>query len=156
MHVRNQPKQCSYPQELTEHFVYLPRVGVEQLADQAAMQAWIGQLGERLKAVEKSGQTHQISLREDRERHPWLPEVQTVAHGLSSYVTFNRDLFASHDYRSVTELGAQLNSLLEDGAYVQRGERKKPVATFKEALDWLMTESTKRHSIQRYKGLGRR
>ena len=143
-----------YPQELTEHFVYLPRVGVEQLADQAAMQGWVDALGARLKAVEKSGQTHQISLREDRERHLWLPEVQTVAHGLSSYVTFNRDFFASHDYRSVTDLGSQLNSLLEDGAYVQRGERKKPVTTFKEALDWLMTESTKRHSIQRYKGLG--
>ena len=37
---------------------------------------------------------------------------------------------------------------------MQRGERKKPVSTFKEALDWLMTESTKRHSVQRYKGLG--
>ncbi|CAD5376122.1 DNA gyrase, subunit B [Pseudomonas sp. OF001] len=143
-----------YPQEITEHFVYLPRVGVEQLADQVAMQAWIEQLGERLKAVEKSGQSYQVSLREDRERHLWLPEVQTVAHGLSSYVTFNRDFFASNDYRTVTDLGAQLNSLLEEGAYVQRGERKKPVATFKEALDWLMTESTKRHSIQRYKGLG--
>ncbi|MNZ93627.1 DNA gyrase subunit B [compost metagenome] len=143
-----------YPQEITEHFVYLPRVDVEQLADHAAMQTWLAGLGERLKAVEKSGQSYQLSLREDRERHLWLPEVELVAHGLSSYVTFNRDFFASNDYRTVTDLGAQLNSLLEEGAYVQRGERKKPVATFKEALNWLMTESTKRHSIQRYKGLG--
>ncbi|MCC6074513.1 DNA topoisomerase (ATP-hydrolyzing) subunit B [Pseudomonas sp. GCM10022188] len=143
-----------YPQEITEHFVYLPRVELDQLADQAAMQDWVAALGERLKAVEKSGQVHQVSLREDRERHLWLPEVQTIAHGLSSYVTFNRDFFASNDYRTVTDLGAQLNSLLEEGAFVQRGERKKPVASFKEALDWLMTESTKRHSIQRYKGLG--
>ncbi|MCQ4348882.1 DNA topoisomerase (ATP-hydrolyzing) subunit B [Pseudomonas stutzeri] len=143
-----------YPQEITEHFVYLPRVGVEQLADQAAMQGWSEALGERLKAVEKSGQSYQVSLREDRERHLWLPEVQTVAHGLSSYVTFNRDFFASNDYRTVTDLGAQLNNLLEDGAFVQRGERRKPVASFKEALDWLMSETAKRHSIQRYKGLG--
>ena len=143
-----------YPQEVTEHFVYLPRVSVEQLADQAAMQGWIAALGERLKAVEKSGQSYLVSLREDRERHLWLPEVELVAHGLSNYVTFNRDFFASNDYRTVTDLGAQLNSLLEDGAYVQRGERKKPVSSFKEALNWLMTESTKRHSIQRYKGLG--
>ncbi|SFQ43772.1 DNA gyrase subunit B [Geopseudomonas sagittaria] len=143
-----------YPQEITEHFVYLPRVDVEQLADHAAMQTWLASLGERLKAVEKSGQSYQLSLREDRERHLWLPEVELVAHGLSSYVTFNRDFFASNDYRTVTDLGMQLNSLLEEGAYVQRGERKKPVTTFKEALNWLMTESTKRHSIQRYKGLG--
>lgn len=66
---------------------------------------------------------------------------RVIAHGLSNYVTFNRDFFASNDYKTVTTLGEQLNNLLEDGAYVQRGERKKPVTTFKEALNWLMTES---------------
>ncbi|GAB3460380.1 DNA topoisomerase (ATP-hydrolyzing) subunit B [Azotobacter salinestris] len=143
-----------YPQEITEHFVYLPRVGLELLGDQAAMQAWLERFQTRLKASEKSGLAYRASLREDRERHLWLPEVEMVAHGLSSYVTFNRDFFASNDYRTVTALGEQLNSLLEDGAYVQRGERRKPVSSFKEALAWLMAESTKRHSIQRYKGLG--
>ncbi|ASL24847.1 DNA topoisomerase (ATP-hydrolyzing) subunit B [Azotobacter chroococcum] len=143
-----------YPQDITEHFVYLPRVGLELLGEQAAMQSWLEQFQTRLKASEKSGLTYRASLREDRERHLWLPEVEMVAHGLSSYVTFNRDFFASNDYRTVTALGEQLNSLLEDGAYVQRGERKKLVSSFKEALAWLMAESTKRHSIQRYKGLG--
>ncbi|WP_341782304.1 DNA topoisomerase (ATP-hydrolyzing) subunit B [Ectopseudomonas mendocina] len=143
-----------YPKDLTEHFVYLPRVSVEQLADQAAMQGWMDGLAARLKTVEKSGQTYSVSLREDHERHLWLPEVEIKSHGLSNYITFNRDFFASNDYKTVTSLGEQLNNLLEEGAYVQRGERKKPVSTFKEALDWLMAESTKRHSIQRYKGLG--
>jgi DNA gyrase subunit B len=143
-----------YPQDLTEHFVYLPRVSLEQLADESAMRQWVEQLDARLKASEKSGLAYKTSLREDRERHLWLPEVEMVAHGLSSYVTFNRDFFVSNDYRTVTALGDQLNSLLEDGAYVQRGERKKPVSMFKEALAWLMGESAKRHSVQRYKGLG--
>ncbi|MFC0710857.1 DNA topoisomerase (ATP-hydrolyzing) subunit B [Azorhizophilus paspali] len=143
-----------YPQDITEHFVYLPRVGLEQLGDQALMQAWLERFQAHLKAAEKSGLTYRASLREDRERHLWLPEVEMVAHGLSSYVTFNRDFFASNDYRTVTALGEQLNSLLEDGAYVRRGERRKPVSSFREALAWLMAETTKRHSIQRYKGLG--
>ncbi|MCY1349926.1 DNA gyrase subunit B [compost metagenome] len=143
-----------YPQDLTEHMVYLPRVTVEQLSDQAAMQAWLEGFQVRLKGAEKSGLTYSASLREDRERHLWLPEVEQTAHGLSHYITFNRDFFASNDYRQVTELGDQLNNLLEEGAFVQRGERKKPVTSFKEALAWLMTESTKRHTIQRYKGLG--
>lgn len=143
-----------YPQDITEHMVYLPRVSVEQLADQAAMQSWLEAFQARLKGAEKSGQTYSASLREDRERHLWLPEVEVLAHGLSSYITFNRDFFASNDYKAVTALGDQLNSLLEEGAYVQRGERKKAVSTFKEAFEWLKVESTKRHSIQRYKGLG--
>lgn len=143
-----------YPQEITEHFVYLPAVSLEQMGDQAYMNHWLEKFTTRLGRSEKSGLVYKASLREDRERNVWLPEVETMSHGLSSYVTFNRDFFASNDYKTVTALGAQLASLLDEGAYVQRGERKKPVTEFKEALDWLMTESTKRHSIQRYKGLG--
>ncbi|WP_410965198.1 hypothetical protein, partial [Salmonella sp. SAL04286] len=77
------------------------------------MQGWLEKFQARLTAAEKSGLTYKASLREDRERHLWLPEVELVAHGLSSYVTFNRDFFASNDYRSVSLLGDQLNSLLE-------------------------------------------
>ena len=143
-----------YPQELTEHFIYLPRITAEQLADESAMQAWLELYADKLKGVERSGLSYSVSLREDKERHLWLPEVAITSHGLVSYITFNRDFFASNDYRTVTALGEKLSSLLEEGAYVQRGERKKAVASFKDALDWLMTEGTRRHSVQRYKGLG--
>ncbi|MBF8722401.1 MULTISPECIES: DNA topoisomerase (ATP-hydrolyzing) subunit B [Pseudomonas] len=143
-----------YPEELTEHFIYLPEVTLEHLADHAGMQAWLGKFQERLNNSQKSGLTYQASLREDKERNIWLPEVEITSHGLASYVTFNRDFFGSNDYRSVVAVGAKLATLLGEGAYVQRGERRKAVTEFKEALDWLMNETTKRHTIQRYKGLG--
>ena len=143
-----------YPQELTEHFIYLPAVSLEQLGDHAAMQDWMAKFEERLRLVEKSGLVYKASLREDRERNVWLPEVELISHGHSTFITFNRDFFGSNDYKTVVTLGAQLSTLLDDGAYIQRGERRKQVTEFKEALDWLMAESTKRHTIQRYKGLG--
>lgn len=143
-----------YPADVSEHLLYLPRVGVEQLGDEAAMRQWLAGLETRLKAAERNGTTYTLSLREDRERSLWLPEVETRAHGLSSYVTFNRDFFGSNDYRLVTELAAQLDNLLEEGAYAKRGERRRPVSTFKEAWEWLMLETSKRFNIQRYKGLG--
>ncbi|BBR51677.1 MULTISPECIES: DNA topoisomerase (ATP-hydrolyzing) subunit B [Pseudomonas] len=143
-----------YPEELTEHFIYLPEVTLEQLANQAVMQTWLAQFQERLSNSQKSGLTYQASLREDKERNLWLPEVEITSHGLASYVTFNRDFFGSNDYRTVVAIGAKLSTLLGEGAYVQRGERRKAVTEFKEALDWLMNETAKRHTIQRYKGLG--
>ncbi|MCO7518677.1 MULTISPECIES: DNA topoisomerase (ATP-hydrolyzing) subunit B [unclassified Pseudomonas] len=143
-----------YPQELTEHFIYLPEVTQEQLANQADMQAWLDKFQERLNNSQKSGLSYVARLREDKERNIWLPEVEITSHGLASYVTFNREFFGSNDYRSVVVLGAKLGTLLGEGAYVQRGERRKAVTEFKEGLDWLMNESTKRHTIQRYKGLG--
>lgn len=143
-----------YPEELTEHFVYLPEVTLEQLGDHAVMQAWLAQFQARLTSSQKSGLAYNASLREDKERNVWLPEVEITSHGLASYITFNRDFFGSNDYRTVVNIGAKLSSLLGEGAYVQRGERRKAIVEFKEGLDWLMNETTKRHTIQRYKGLG--
>jgi len=143
-----------YPEELTEHFIYLPEVTLEQLGDHAVMQAWLAKFQERLSNSQKSGLAYKASLREDKERNVWLPEVEITSHGLASYVTFNRDFFGSNDYRTVVNIGAKLSSLLGEGAYVQRGERRKAIVEFKEGLDWLMNETTKRHTIQRYKGLG--
>ncbi|MGE8399466.1 MAG: DNA topoisomerase (ATP-hydrolyzing) subunit B, partial [Burkholderiales bacterium] len=143
-----------YPQELTEHFIYLPEVTLEQLGDHAVMQAWLAKFQERLSNTQKSGLAYNASLREDKERNVWLPEVEITSHGLASYITFNRDFFGSNDYRTVVNIGAKLSSLLGEGAYVKRGERRKAIVEFKEGLDWLMNESTKRHTIQRYKGLG--
>ncbi len=40
------------------------------------------------------------------------------------------------------------------GATVKRGDKQHAVATFKEALDWLLDEARNSVSIQRYKGLG--
>jgi DNA gyrase subunit B len=143
-----------YPEELTEHFVYLPEVTLEQLGDHAVMQAWLAQFQARLNSSQKSGLAYNASLREDKERNVWLPEVEITSHGLASYIPFNRDFFGSNDYRTVVNIGAKLSSLLGEGAYVQRGERRKAIVEFKEGLDWLMNETTKRHTIQRYKGLG--
>ncbi|AYG42795.1 DNA topoisomerase (ATP-hydrolyzing) subunit B [Pseudomonas sp. Leaf58] len=143
-----------YPEELTEHFIYLPEVTLEQLGDHAVMQAWLARFQERLNNSQKSGLAYKASLREDKERNVWLPEVEITSHGLASYITFNRDFFGSNDYRTVVNVGAKLSSLLGEGAYVQRGERRKAIVEFKEGLDWLMNETTKRHTIQRYKGLG--
>ncbi|MFJ3074910.1 MULTISPECIES: DNA topoisomerase (ATP-hydrolyzing) subunit B [Pseudomonas] len=143
-----------YPEELTEHFIYLPEVTLEQLGDHAVMQAWLDSFQQRLNNSQKSGLAYKASLREDKERNVWLPEVEITSHGLASYITFNRDFFGSNDYRTVVNIGAKLSSLLGEGAYVQRGERRKAIVEFKEGLDWLMNETTKRHTIQRYKGLG--
>ncbi len=143
-----------YPKELTEHFMYMPRVMPEDLKDQQKMQTFVDNLKARLIADQQSGLEYIVKLRYDEEKVAWLPVVETISHGRIHYTLFNRDFFASNDYKSMVTLGEHLNSLLEEGAYVKRGERTKAVTTFKEAMEWLKTEGGKRYDIQRYKGLG--
>ncbi len=143
-----------YPQELMEQLIYLPRLSKEHLADKEFMDNWLISFEKLVKEEERSGQEYLVSLREDKERQLWLPEVESISHGQTSYITFNRDLFASNDYRAIADLGEKLQTLLEEGAYIQRGEKKKPIRYFKEAIEWMMNETARRHTIQRYKGLG--
>ena len=68
--------------------------------------------------------------------------------------SFARDLFGSAEYAKIVDLGSKLQGLLEEGAYVQRGEKTLEVSSFAEALTWLMVEARRGINTQRYKGLG--
>ena len=63
-------------------------------------------------------------------------------------------LFKSGEYHKLTKLGKELDGLISEGAFVQRGERKKDINSFAEAMAWLMEEAKRGQHIQRYKGLG--
>jgi DNA gyrase subunit B len=95
-----------------------------------------------------------VTAEEDKERNVFLPEIEITAHGVPHQHVLNRDFFGSGEYASIVALGAVLKGLIEEGAYVQRGERSKPVESFDQALDWLMAESRRGINTQRYKGLG--
>jgi DNA gyrase subunit B len=43
---------------------------------------------------------------------------------------------------------------VQEGAVVRRGKTEQEISAFAEAYDWLMSESRKGRSIQRFKGLG--
>ncbi|MFT0211483.1 DNA topoisomerase (ATP-hydrolyzing) subunit B [Pseudomonas sp. F1_0610] len=143
-----------YPKEITEHFIYLPQLTVEQLKDKAKVDVWAASLNQRFADCARSGEEYTAAVREDTERGLWLPEVEVKAHGLSTFSMFAHDFFNSNDYRSIVELGNEIANLLEEGAYIAKGERRKEVTTFKQAFDWLINETKRRYSIQRYKGLG--
>src|SRR5690554_5556848 len=144
-----------YPAEVLEKLIYMPSLTAQHLADAGHMQQWCDQLAARFSIDSRAGsQKYLISVREDTERHLFLPQVEIIAHGISTVYQFNHDFFQSGEYNDIVALGENLENLIEEGAYIQRGERKQAVSNFAEALDWLMKESRKGYNIQRYKGLG--
>ena len=75
-------------------------------------------------------------------------------HGNDKEIQLDPGFFKSPDYRSLAKLADKLVGMLGEGAYVARGDRELPVQSFKEAMDWLISESKRGLTIQRYKGLG--
>ncbi len=75
-------------------------------------------------------------------------------HGNDKEVHLDPGFFKSPDYRTLAKLAEKLVDMLGEGAYVARGDRDLQVNTFKDAMAWLIAESKRGLTIQRYKGLG--
>jgi DNA gyrase subunit B len=146
-----------YPLAVLEQMIFTSALGGEaSLKDRVTMQNWIDELQQRMddKIAYEGGPRYHFHLQEDDERGLNLPAVSLVAHGVTTSYVWSFDFFESADYRAMSALGETLFGLLEEGAYIARGERKKPVAAFSEVLAWLMQEGQRGLSVQRYKGLG--
>ena len=76
------------------------------------------------------------------------------SHGVVEERTIRLDFFRSPEYRLIGALAEKLHGLVQAGARAVRGNTEQEVANFREAYDWLMLESRKGRSIQRFKGLG--
>ena len=155
-HVSNLMERMSlvYPREVLESLIHVSSLNKELLQKRSDVDAWCGELQEKLQETESGTHRYQVVAKEDKERGIFLPNIEITAHGIPHYHSLSRDFFESNEYKAMVELGLVLQGLIEEGAYVQRGERNQPVASFKEALDWLMSESRRGINTQRYKGLG--
>ncbi|MDL4863523.1 DNA topoisomerase (ATP-hydrolyzing) subunit B, partial [Halomonas elongata] len=146
-----------YPDVVLRKIVHAAKLeGEESLRDRVTMQNWIEYLQAEMDAIVsyEGGPRYTFRLEEDSERGFYLPAVTLAAHGVTSDYVWGVDFFTSADYRAIAGLGETLDNLVEEGAYVARGERKKSVGSFYDALEWLMNEAQRGLSIQRYKGLG--
>ena len=138
-----------YPANLTMALFNAPPVTAEALADRERMEAWAA---EYLQALPESD--YAIALEEDREHQIHRPRISWRAHGIAESAVLDYQFFVSPEYEDVKRLAATLGDLLEDGAYVQRGERRRAVGSFAEALAWMLDEARRGVDLQHYKGLG--
>jgi DNA gyrase subunit B len=143
-----------YPTQLLKQMLYMPSLSKEQLKDREAVLQWTQMLCDKLSVQAVGNERFLAEIIEDREHSQFLPEVNHLLHGVENYYRFGDDFFGSRDYLAITTLGDKLGTLLEDGAYIKRGDRVRPVTHFEEALNWLLDQSRRGHYIQRYKGLG--
>lgn len=84
----------------------------------------------------------------------WTVEVKVYQHGLDHPIALDHDFFYTPEMKLLLRMNRELDGLLGDGAYVQRGERKQAVQRFDQVVSWLTHEASRGLAISRYKGLG--
>ena len=80
--------------------------------------------------------------------------LEKLYHGNYSVSYMDRDFLRGNDYVQIRQAADILSGLIKPGAYIARGEQKRAVSSFQQAIEWLLEEAKKGVNIQRYKGLG--
>ncbi len=142
------------PEAVLTQLIYQPTLTPELLQDEAQVQAWVTKLYQVLLDQGTNGSQFNIAVEHNVERQLYLPVVSLRQHGIDHKYLLSYDFLNSNEYKQIITLGSQIANLMEEGGYVKRGEKVKPVASFDEAISWLVDEGKRGVYIQRYKGLG--
>ncbi len=140
-----------YPIELTRAMLNQPCLTQEMMQSEQTIVNWADALQQ---SVTDSDSIYHAKTHFNAQQQSYVPHFTILEHGITREIFYDVDFFTSKEYTQILDYGTQVQQLLEDDAYIQRGERRQDVATFDEAIDWLMDEAKRGHNIQRYKGLG--
>jgi DNA gyrase subunit B len=142
-----------YDEKFLEQLLYVPKLPTESFDRIDALRDWCRNLEARLNTLDDVSRRYRITV-QSLTGGAHRIDLQRFEHGLSSERHIPREFFDSAEYLRIAELAQTLNDLIGPGAYIQRGEERREVASFKAAMQWLVEEAKKGQSIQRYKGLG--
>jgi len=120
--------------------------------DTEKVAAWCELISDRMNQGTPGSVEYQLSPIEGEEGVDLL--LLKRNHGVVEERAIRRDFFRSPEYRLIGRLSEKLFGLIQAGALVRRGSQEQEVKDFREAHEWLMQESRKGRSIQRFKGLG--
>lgn len=80
--------------------------------------------------------------------------LQKKLFGNESTSYIDQNFLRSGDYQQIKKTALTIDNLLTQDAYIKRGDNRKKVNDFKQAIEWLLEEAKRGVGIQRYKGLG--
>ena len=143
-----------YPTPVLQGLIYQSPISVEMMKDESAVENWGKSFVEQLTAKETEAHQYSVRTQFNAERQVYEAVITVRKHGIDTDYFLNFDFVHGNEYAKIVSLNKQLNGLLEEGAYVIRGEKVQPVRTFEQAVEWLVKESRKGLEVQRYKGLG--
>mgnify|MGYP000451100023 CR=1 FL=1 len=143
------------PSDILEKMIYCDTaMEAADFADKAKVESWTKELLTQLDEQDGNGSLYSVEVVHDHERNIFYPRFTVCMHGIDRFYNCSYEFVESNEFKKINDLNKAVNGLMEEGAYVKRGEKIKPVENFEQALNWLMAESKRGQYIQRYKGLG--
>lgn len=132
-----------HPPHVLRSLVDIPGYKAESIAE------WAELLQQQLNTQVTSNESWTVMVEEDG-----AIRIQHRQHGAITETRFPVEFFNTGDYQYFVKVGETLHDLIQPGAKVQRATSEHDIVRFRDAFNWLMDESKKGRTIQRFKGLG--
>lgn len=149
-----------YPASLLDGLLELEAFKADHNHERDYVETWAEQLRVAIEKLQPSLRP-EISLetfeREnaqgEKSAHYW-PRVTVYVHNLPNAYLLDAGLLNSAEYARLLKNSKSWFKLLEEGAYLQKGDRRIQVSNFHQVWQHILQDSRRGMMIQRYKGLG--
>ncbi|WP_336040722.1 DNA topoisomerase (ATP-hydrolyzing) subunit B [Acinetobacter calcoaceticus] len=149
-----------YPASLLDALLEIEAFKADQNHDQVYVEQWAEKVRETIVKLQPSLRpeiTLEAFEREnaqgEKSAHYW-PRITVYVHNLPHAYLLDAGLLNSAEYARLLKNSKSWFSLIEDGAYLQKGDRRIQVANFHQVWQHILQDSRRGMMIQRYKGLG--
>ncbi|WP_180087491.1 DNA topoisomerase (ATP-hydrolyzing) subunit B [Acinetobacter sp. YH12226] len=149
-----------YPASLLDALLSLEGFKLDQLEDKTYVETWGENLRAAIEAIqptlrpELTLERFEKELADGQKTASWLPRITIYVHNLPHSYLLDSVLLGSSEYARLLKNSKSWFSLLEEGAYLQKGDRKIQVSNFHQVWQHILQDSRRGMMIQRYKGLG--
>ncbi|AAU90918.1 DNA gyrase, B subunit [Methylococcus capsulatus str. Bath] len=141
-----------YDEAFLEALTVLSPLSAAELEDEALRREWFAEV-ERI--VNAEGPAHYVvAVRSGDAPGDFTVQVDRRLHGVERTFEVGAGFFGGNDYAVLSAFGQRVAGLFGDTSTVCFNDERRPVRSFKELFDWMLTEAKKGQHIQRYKGLG--
>ncbi len=148
-----------FPATLLDALLEVEPFHTEQKTDQDYVQQWAAQVVEAMNRLQP-GLRPEVSLEpfdvqiEGQSKTSYYPRITVYVHNLPHHYLLDGSLLHSAEYTRLLKNSKSWFKLIEQGAYLQKGERKIFVNNFHQVWQQILQDSRRGMMIQRYKGLG--
>jgi len=149
-----------YPATLLDGLLALEAFKMDQNHDESYVQQWGEQLRSRIADMQSSLRP-ELSLEkferidaDGQSSALYWPRITVYVHNLPHLYLLDAGLLGSAEYARLLKNSRSWFSLIEEGAYLEKGERRVQVSNFHQVWQFILQDSRRGMMIQRYKGLG--
>ena len=151
-----------YDPEIMQAICNVKQISTKDVQDDKKLASYIKEVTKALDEIlarknnqENKGESLSIVFEDnDLENKSLKIMIKKTRHGVVSLRYIPRSFFGTSDYKSIISLKMKTKDLLSKDAFLLKGEKKKEIQSFEDAINWLLTDARKGQYIQRYKGLG--